>query len=78
LTAGVACLGPLAVGGCHARCPTLGGPCIGCRGPVEDANVASGLETLAARGLDAGVARLKLGTFLPSFMLPPETPGGEM
>jgi len=33
------CLGPITRGGCNARCPSAGIPCIGCRGPVRDAQV---------------------------------------
>ena len=71
------CLGPLTVGGCRARCPSLGQPCIGCRGPVEDANVTSGLWTLEERGVSRSVARLKVGAFHPSSLLSAEPAGGD-
>lgn len=35
-TQGIVCCGPISVGGCKARCPSLGVPCYGCRGPVDD------------------------------------------
>jgi len=60
-----ACLGPLTAGGCHARCPTRGQPCIGCRGPVEDPNVPSLVRTLVECGVPESVARAKVGAFLP-------------
>ena len=41
LAHGIHCSGPLTAGGCGARCPGFNAPCIGCRGPVEEANVAS-------------------------------------
>jgi sulfhydrogenase subunit delta len=45
------CLGPVTVGGCRARCPFYGTPCIGCRGPVRDeANVAGEIAALRERG----------------------------
>ncbi len=45
------CLGPISVGGCKARCPYYGTPCIGCRGPVrEEANVAGEISTLVEKG----------------------------
>jgi len=48
---GEACLGPITVGGCWARCPYYGAPCIGCRGPVRgEANVAGEISALAERG----------------------------
>lgn len=74
---GAPCLGPLTVGGCRARCPSLGQSCIGCRGPVQDANVASGLRTLEERGVPRSVARLKVGTFHPSSLLSADADGGE-
>jgi len=41
LAYGIHCSGPLTAGGCGARCPGFNSPCIGCRGPVDEANVAS-------------------------------------
>ena len=35
---GAACLGPIALAGCNAKCPSLGVPCEGCRGVVAEAN----------------------------------------
>lgn len=31
------CCGPLTMDGCHARCPSIGIPCNGCFGPIEEA-----------------------------------------
>lgn len=44
------CLGPLIRGGCNARCPTVGIPCEGCRGPVVEANAAAESELLLEKG----------------------------
>jgi coenzyme F420-reducing hydrogenase gamma subunit len=41
LAHGIFCSGPITAGGCGARCPGYNVPCIGCRGPADDANVAS-------------------------------------
>lgn len=41
LAYGIHCSGPVTAGGCGARCPGFNSPCIGCRGPADDANVAS-------------------------------------
>ncbi|KPK04696.1 MAG: hypothetical protein AMS20_08360 [Gemmatimonas sp. SG8_28] len=62
---GVPCLGPLTQAGCHARCPSLGIPCIGCRGPSDDANVAAGMELLTAKGLAPDDVARRLRTFAP-------------
>jgi sulfhydrogenase subunit delta len=44
------CCGPVTVAGCHARCISLGVPCIGCRGPVSGANYASAAGMYAQKG----------------------------
>jgi coenzyme F420-reducing hydrogenase gamma subunit len=62
---GLPCCGPVTAAGCNARCPALGVPCVGCRGPTLDANVASLVEALAARGLPRDAARLRLESFGP-------------
>ena len=46
------CLGPVTVAGCKARCLRYGQPCIGCRGPVEEANVSSEVDLLRERGFE--------------------------
>ena len=38
---GELCCGPITAAGCEARCPDLRVPCVGCRGPVADANAPS-------------------------------------
>jgi coenzyme F420-reducing hydrogenase gamma subunit len=62
---GIPCLGMVTAGGCHARCPSLGVPCVGCRGPAEDANVASALALLETKGYASTDAQAKLATFAP-------------
>jgi sulfhydrogenase subunit delta len=59
------CLGPLAAGGCGARCPGLGIPCVACRGPCTDANVESALATYEERGIPRERMTRKLATFAP-------------
>jgi sulfhydrogenase subunit delta len=62
LHAGLPCVGAVTLGGCQARCPSLGAPCIGCRGPVPEANLSSLSAVLAERHVpeDAIARRLTL------------------
>jgi sulfhydrogenase subunit delta len=48
LAYGIHCSGPVTAGGCGARCPGFNAPCIGCRGPAEEANLAS-METIVRK-----------------------------
>ena len=57
------CLGPITVGGCDARCPSLGVGCVGCRGPVDEVNISSESELLFGRGYDWVAIQNKLRTF---------------
>jgi sulfhydrogenase subunit delta len=54
---GILCLGPITQAGCDAICPRNRAGCWGCRGPVEEANYESLLETLHEHGFtDAQIA----------------------
>lgn len=66
LTGGVPCLGPVTAAGCHARCPGFNVGCIGCRGPVEDANYVAMSSILAGLGLSEADIRRRLHTFAPA------------
>jgi coenzyme F420-reducing hydrogenase gamma subunit len=44
------CLGPLTNAGCKAACPTYNLPCVGCFGPVKEANIASEYGLLLEKG----------------------------
>ena len=63
---GELCLGPITVAGCDARCPELGIPCVGCRGPVDDANVESALALFQEKGFSQEDIVRKLRTFAPT------------
>jgi len=64
--AGQLCLGPITVAGCKARCPGYGQPCTGCRGPVEEANVASEAKVLKEKGFTWVDIQNRLRTFAAS------------
>lgn len=57
------CLGPLTLGGCNARCPSLSVPCEGCRGPFAEANLAEALEIYNSKGFDHGTVLSRLHRF---------------
>jgi coenzyme F420-reducing hydrogenase gamma subunit len=60
------CCGPLTVAGCDARCPGLGIPCVGCRGPANEANVPSVLAMFGEKGIPRERIAAKLRTFAPT------------
>ncbi len=53
-TRGIVCCGPITAGGCKARCPSLGIPCYGCRGPVDDPHYDATAELFNEHGLSKG------------------------
>ncbi len=63
LDKGQICCGPVTVGGCHARCPAMGVPCIGCRGPAADANFPSALAIFGENGSPRDEAARRLALF---------------
>ena len=62
---GELCCGPLTQGGCAARCPALRVPCVGCRGPAEDANLPSALALFADNGAPRERVEARLRMFAP-------------
>ena len=62
---GELCCGPITAAGCKARCPNLRVPCVGCRGPVSDANPSSLLAMLEEKGFDRQAIATRLRTFAP-------------
>ena len=63
------CLGPLTLGGCEARCPSLSVPCEGCRGPVSEANLTEALEIYDQKGFDRLTVLGRLRRFCPEWKL---------
>lgn len=61
----VVCCGFLTAAGCGARCPSLGVPCVGCRGPSRDANVQAAIAIFEGRGVRRDEVLRKLRTFAP-------------
>ena len=57
------CLGPVTVAGCGARCPEMGLACGGCRGLVDEANVASEVKLFREKGVTMHDIRNKLCTY---------------
>ncbi|MDD2542175.1 MAG: NADH:ubiquinone oxidoreductase [Desulfuromonadaceae bacterium] len=61
------CLGPVILGGCGARCPSLAVPCEGCRGALAEANLAEALEIYAQKGFDRQIVLERLRRFSPEW-----------
>ena len=60
---GEICLGLVTNGGCMARCPSLGRPCMGCRGLSPKANLASARNAVERFGLSVEEFDRKLAIF---------------
>jgi sulfhydrogenase subunit delta len=67
---GEICCGPITAAGCQARCPKLRVACVGCRGPVGDANPSSWLAMLEEKGVDRRQIAARLRTFAPEGVAP--------
>ncbi len=61
------CLGPLTLGGCGARCPSMAVPCEGCRGPVPEANLTEALKIYEQKGFDRQTVLERLRRFWPEW-----------
>jgi sulfhydrogenase subunit delta len=63
ISRGLACAGPVTTAGCGARCPSYNVACIGCRGPVEESNIASIEKIFRQKKVAESDIRRKLRTF---------------
>lgn len=61
------CLGALTLGGCGARCPSMGVGCEGCRGPVPEANLNEALDICQKKGYDRQTVLDRLRRFCPEW-----------
>ena len=57
------CLGPITRAGCDARCPSASARCIGCRGPVDDPNIAAAEDVIVKYGLNVEDLKSKMVLF---------------
>lgn len=60
---GIPCLGPITLAGCGAVCPSYNLPCVGCFGPVEEANLTSEYNLLKEKGIGEEEIKRRLGLF---------------
>jgi len=57
------CLGPVTRAGCGAKCPSASFRCFGCRGYIDDPNIAAAKDVMDKYNLDVDALRSKLVLF---------------
>jgi len=67
-TRGLLCAGPVTMAGCGARCPGYNIACVGCRGPIEEANVSSIEKILEQKKYSRDEIKRKLRAFAAPVM----------
>lgn len=68
---GKLCVGPLTASGCGARCPSHNLPCLGCFGPVKEANVSAEFELLKEKGFSVEDIKRRFRIHAGSGMMKP-------
>lgn len=63
------CLGPLTLGGCGARCPSMSVPCEGCRGPAPEADLNEAIKLYKQNGFNAQAVLGRLRRFCQEWKL---------
>ncbi len=63
LNKGIPCLGPITRAGCGSICINYNLPCVGCWGPVEEANLTSEFHLLREKGFDYDFIKKKMANF---------------
>ncbi len=64
------CCGPLTNSGCGARCPSLGAPCAGCRGPLEEIHFDAKAKVYQTMGMEPAKVIEKMKSFsAPTWVL---------
>jgi len=63
LNKGILCLGPITRAGCGSICINHNLPCVGCWGPVEEANLTSEFHLLREKGFDYDFIKKKMADF---------------
>jgi sulfhydrogenase subunit delta len=71
LLKGIMCVGPLTASGCGAVCPSHGLPCLGCWGPVDEANVSSEFNLLKEKGFSIEAIKNRFRIHTGSGMMKP-------
>ncbi len=59
----IPCLGPITLAGCGSICINHNLPCVGCWGPVEEANLTSEFQLLREKGFDYDFFKKKMANF---------------
>jgi sulfhydrogenase subunit delta len=63
LNKNIFCLGPVTRAGCASICINHNLPCVGCWGPVEEANFTSEFQLLREKGFDYNFIKKKMANF---------------